>query len=298
MQENLPFSPAELERRLKTAPIVIVGAKGAGGGVMGAMKLSLLLGDDPQPLEVKWKAAPASGDGWDNSPRREIAVYEVQKLFLDPDDYLVPPAVVRGIELDVYRAVTEHPSPNIAGTRCVYGALAVWLSNATQPAHALDRELFARNPRYAYHFGNLNLLHYLVNHRDARTSNFLMSTDPDNPKVFSIDNGIAFGRTLFNFFTWHFNKIRVDRLPRQSIERLRRLTRVDLDRLGVLADLRTDAEGVLRSVPPGPNLDSNQGNRVRPGIVQIGLTVTEIDAIAAHVQTLLTRIDRGNLSVF
>jgi len=65
-----------------------------------------------------------------------------------------------------------------------------------------------------------------------------------------------------------------------------------------LADLRTDAEGVLRSVPPGPNLDSNQGNRVRPGIVQIGLTVTEIDAIAAHVQTLLTRIDRGNLSVF
>jgi len=298
MQGNLPFSPAELERRLKTVPMVITAAEGAGGGVMGAKKLTLLLADDPRPLDAKWKEAPAGGDGWDNSPRREIGVYEAQKLFLDPDDSIIPPVVVRGLEFDVYRAVTDQPSANIDGTRCVYGALAVWLSNATQPAHAFDRARFARDARYAFHFGNLNLLHYIVNHRDARANNFLMSTDPDNPKTLSIDNGIAFGRTLFNFFTWHFNKIRVDRLPRRSIERLRQLRRADLDRLGVLAELRTDPEGVLRDVPPGANLDVNAGNRVRPGSIQIGLTLTEIDAVAARIQKILARIDRGKLSVF
>ena len=298
VQPDLPLSPGELERRLQTAPFVITEAKAADGGVMGAKKLTLFLADDHRPLDVKWKRAPAGGDGWNNSPRREIGVYEVQKLFLDPDDYIVPPVVVRGIEFDVYQAVEPDPSANIDGTRCVYGAMAAWLSNTTQPAGVLDRELFSRNRRYAYHFSNLNLLHYLVEHRDARTNNFLMSADPDNPKVFSIDNGIAFGATLFNFFTWHFNKIRVGSLPRRSIDRLRLLRRVDLDRLGVLSELRADSEGVLRCVTPGPNLDCNAGNRVRPGIVQIGLTSTEIDAVAVRIQKLLGRIDRGRLSVF
>jgi hypothetical protein len=298
IQRGLPLSPAELEQHLKTAPMVITESSGAGGGVMGAKKLLLFLADDQRSLDVKWKEAPAGGDGWNNSPRREIGVYEVQKLFLEPDDYIVPPVVIRGLEFDVYRAVTANPSANIDGTRCVYGALAVWLSNATQPEHAFDPELFSRNSQYAYHFGNLNLLHYIVKHRDARTSNFLMSIDPGNPKVFSIDNGIAFGATLYNFFTWHFNKIRIDRLPRRSIDRLRQLRRVDLDRLGVLSELRADPEGVLRSVTPGPNLDCNEGNRVRPGIVQIGLTSTEINAIAVRIQKLLGRIDRGKLSLF
>jgi hypothetical protein len=298
MQRELPLPPPELERRLKTAPLVITAVEGAGGGVMGAKKLTLFLADDQRPLEAKWKEAPAGGDGWNNSPRREIGVYEVQKLFLDPDDYIIPPVAARGIDFGVYQAVKADPSANVDGTQCVYGALAVWLSNTTQPHRVFDRELFSRNQRYAYHFGNLNLLHYLVEHRDARTNNFLMSTDPDNPKIFSIDNGIAFGATLFNFFTWHFNKIRVDRLPRRSIDRLRQLRRVDLDRLGVLSELRADPEGVLRDVAPGPNLDCNEGNRVRPGVVQIGLTSTEIDAIAVRIQKLLGRIDRGKLSVF
>ena len=68
---------------------------------------------------------------------------------------------------------------------------------------------------------NLNLLAYLIAHRDARSSNFLMPTDPSNPRVFSIDNGIAFGGVLYNFFTWHFDEIRTGGLPRQSIDRLR-----------------------------------------------------------------------------
>ncbi len=295
---NLPLSPLELEWRLRTAPLIITAAERANTGVMGAKKLTLICGDDGRLLEAKWKEAPAGGDGWNNSPRREIGVYEVQKLFLDPPGYIVPPVVIRGIEFDAYRAVKADPVANIDGTQCVYGTLSAWLSNAELPKRVFDSELFSCSDGYAYHFGNLNLLHYLVEHRDSRSSNFLVSTDPDNPQIFSIDNGIAFGGTLFNFFTWHFDKIRVDRLPRESIERLRQLRRSDLDQLGVLSELRADAAGVLRHVTPGQNLDREQGNRVRPGIVQIGLTSAEINAIAARIQDLLVEVDCGRLTVF
>ncbi len=298
MNTNFPLPPAELESRLKTAPFDIVATEPAGHGVMGAKKLAIVFRDDHRhALDVKWKEAPAGGDGWNNSPRREIGVYEVQKLFLDPDDYVVPPVAVRGIEFDIYRAIRADPSANINGARCVYGALAVWLRHATTPDHAYDRALLLRNRRYAYHFGNLNLLHYLVQHRDARASNFVRSTDPDNPQVFSIDNGIAFGGTVYNVFTWHFDKIRVRSLPQQSIARLEAVSDADLQRLGVLSELRDDGEGMLRHVAPGHNLDPETGNRVRPGVVQIGLTSREIAAVARRIRRLLGR-DRGRFSTF
>src|SRR5262249_8032062 len=127
--QNLPLPPAELEQRFKTAPLVITAAEAAGGGVMGAQKLSVVCGNDDYCFDGEWKEAPLGGDGWNNSPRREIGVYEAQKLFLDPDDYIVPPVVVRGIEFEGYRAVKADPECNIDGTQCVYGALAAWLSN-------------------------------------------------------------------------------------------------------------------------------------------------------------------------
>jgi len=63
---------------------------------MGAKKLRLRF-DDGVEINVKWKRAPAEAEGWNNSPRREIAACEVQKLFLEPDDYVVPVSVPRCI---------------------------------------------------------------------------------------------------------------------------------------------------------------------------------------------------------
>jgi len=266
---------------------------------MGAKRVTVVFADTGERLNAKWKEAPAGGDGWNNSPRREIGVYEVQKLFLDPADYIVPPIVARGIEFDAYRAVRPDPVANIDGTQCVYGALAVWLSNVTLPERVFDAERFAHDDRYAHHFGNLNLLHYLTDHRDARTNNFLVPIDRTDPRIFSIDNGIAFGGMLFNFFTWHFNKIRVDRLPARSIERLRRVTRHDLDRLAIFSELRANHAGLLCHVAPCLNLDCKHGSRVAaPGVIQIGLTSAEIDAIDGRIQQLLGRIDSGELTVF
>lgn len=295
---NLPSPPARLIDRLRDDDFTITSVDAAGGGTMGAKKISLVFPKDGFTMEAKWKSAPVGGEGWNNSPRREIGAYAVQELFLDPDHYPVPPIVARGIPLDVYAPIDEHATPNIEGTRCVFGALAAWLENVAQPRSAFDPKRFSSDRPYAVHFANLNLLAYLIAHRDARSNNFLMPTDPSDPRVFSIDNGIAFGGVLYNFFTWHFDEIRTTGLPRRSIDRLRGVSRETLSGLGVLGELAADAQGVLRSVPPGENLDPEVGTRLADGRIQVGLTTGEIDAVAARLEELLARIDAKELGLF
>jgi len=294
---NLPMPLAELVHRLSFDEFRILEVKDAGGGVMGAKRLKLQFDAEPRIIETKWKATTASGDSWNNSPHREIGTYAVQWLFLDPGQYIVPPTVVRSIPLVAYGPIAADPEPTILGTRCVLGVLASWLQSVKQPDNVLDRERFEHDAAYAVRFANLNLLHYLVLHRDARANNFLMSTDPADPRVFSIDNGIAFGGSLYNFFSTHFNKIRVP-LPRASIERLRLVSRRDLDRLGVLGQLETDAAGVLRNVDPGVNSDPENAMRLAPWGLQFGLTRAEIDALADRLQQLLAKVDAGEQPVF
>jgi len=284
--------------RLRSEEFAIASVDAAGGGVMGAKKLGLVFPKDGFATDVKWKAAPPGGEGWNNSPRREIGAYAVQELFLDPDDFPVPAVVARGIPLADYAVVDKDATPNIEGTRCVFGAMAAWLADVAQPENAFDPKRFSEDRRYAFHFANLNLLAYLIAHRDARSNNYLMPKDPANPRVFSIDNGIAFGGVFYNFLTWHFDEIRTAGLPRASIDRLRRVSLETLSGLGVLAELRADSAGVLRAVTPGENLAPEVGTRIAPGRIQLGLTVAEIDAIADRLQELLARIDAGELGVF
>ena len=294
---NLPMPFPQLVRRLSFDEFVILEVKDAGGGVMGAKRIKLQFDAEPRVIETKWKATTASGDSWNNSPHREIGTYAVQWLFLDADQYIVPPTVVRSIPLVAYRPIAADPEPTFPGLRCVLGVLASWLENVKQPDNVLDRERFEKDAAYAVRFANLNLLHYLVLHRDARANNFLMSMDPADPRVFSIDNGIAFGGTLYNFFSTHFNKIRVP-LPRASIDRLRRVLRQDLDRLGVLGQLETDAAGVLQNVQPIANIDPDNAMRLATWGVQFGLTHVEIDALADRLQQLLAKVDAGEQPVF
>jgi len=294
---NLPLPPEILRRRLQDEPFQIVAASRAHGGIMGAQKLRLIFPSDGFTADVKWKKAPSDGDSWDNSPRREIAAYVVQTLFLDPDDYLVPPTVARCIPLDVYRALDVSPHPNVAHGQCVLGMISAWVSNVHMPKEPLERSRFARDTRYANHVGNLNLLTYLIQHRDAKDSNFLISNDPANPQVFSIDNGISFSGA-YNPFVRHLDHIEVGGVPSRSIDRLRQVTRADLDRLGVISELRVDESGVLRSVTPSANVDPSAGVRILDGGIQFGLTAEEIDGVATRLETLLQRIDRGQLVVF
>ena len=93
-------------------------------------------------------------------------------------------------------------------------------------------------------------------------------------------------------------KILTAGLPRQSIERLRRISRQDLTRFGVLGQLEADQTGVLRAVAPSDNLDPEAGVRVAPGRIQFGLTVGELDAMEQRRLDILVRIDAGEISLF
>ena len=294
---NLPLPPEVLRQKLEQEAFRITAAAGAGGGIAGAKKLHLVFADGFE-ADAKWKRTKNTGDSWNNSPRREIGAYEVQKFFLGPEEYLVPPSAARCIPLDVYRAVDPDPQPNLPGVRCVFGLLSGWLSNVEQPARVFDRARLASDPVYRQRFAALNLLHYLIDHRDARSNNFLMSKNPDDPRIYSIDNGIAFGGVFYNFFIPHYNRLVIDALPKAVVERLRGVGPHDFERLAVFGELRADESGVLRPADPSENLDSERGTRLRSGQTQFGLTASEIAGIRKRLGDVLARIDRGELAVF
>jgi hypothetical protein len=247
---------------------------------------------------VKWKHAPAGLDGWNNNPRKELAAYAVQRWFLEPSDYVVPPVVVRCVRIAAYRRVEPEATATIDGTHCVLGTLFLWLQNVHVPDVLYDPERFAADPNYAYHLANFNVLAYLVKHQDGRPGNILVGDDARNRRVFAVDNGISFGEFVHNFLTTNWDVIRVPAIPLEVVARLRQVDRKALDSLAVLVDLRVDAKGILRPGRPGPPLEPERGVRLAPGRVQMGLTRAEIDAVSHRVAALLEEIDSGALKVF
>ena len=87
-------------------------------------------------------------------------------------------------------------------------------------------------------------------------------------------------------------------LPGWPIDRLRRVTDADLDRLGVLLEMHADRDGVLQHVPVGANLAPSKGSRVGGGSIQLGLTRSEIDGVGERLRQVLERVDAGKLAVF
>jgi hypothetical protein len=178
------------------------------------------------------------------------------------------------------------------------GVFSIWLEQVTVPAQVLEPERFASDPAYATHVARFNLLTYLIEHQDGRDGNILVSKEPAGRRVFAVDNGIAFDALVRNWFVPNWDVIRVPAVPKSTIERLRGVDRAQLDRLGVLIELRADANGMLESVTPGPTRDPEHGARAAQGSLQLGLTRGELDELAARLASLLARVDHGELPAF
>jgi hypothetical protein len=146
--------------------------------------------------------------------------------------------------------------------------------------------------------GHFNLLTYLIEHEDGRGGNILVSKASEDRRVFAVDNGIAFGALVRNWFVPNWNVLRTPAVPRSAIDRLRRIGRSEIDRLGVLVELRADTDGILENVTPGPNRDPEHGSRVAPGWLQLGLTDSELEDVEERLVELIERVDRGDLPVF
>ncbi len=310
---NWPYPPKVIESRLPTdldaMDFEVISSKRTAQGTTGARVLKLTFPEAPggrKEVRFKWKEMPRKTtsdskplEAHNDSPRRQIAAYEVQKLFLDPEDYVVPTSLAFCVPLAQHGKGDPRPSePTLPGSSCVLGLIQVWLLDVKSDDTLYEEARFVSDPSYAYYLANFNLFTYLIDFADPTRSNFMVSKEPNRRQVFAFDNDISFEEFFRLPFIDRWNVIFVSGLRRESIERLRKLRREDLDRFGVVAQLQKDKRGIYRSVSPGENLSPNEGVRISGDNIQLGLTKFEIEAVWKRIQRLLARVDGGEIPLF
>jgi hypothetical protein len=244
---------------------------------------------------VKVAPAPRGGAAFNNVPAYEVAAYQVQKLFLDQPEMVVPPTVMRVMPVDWYRQYDEDARATFGGTNSIVFALQSWLNFVTGDV-VWDEDRFDADPAYARHWANLNLFTYLIRHSDSNTGNVLISSMGE-PRVFSVDNGVAFN-TMDSDRGTTWRNLRVTRFPASTVARLRTITEEQLhETLGVLAQWEIRDEELV-PVPRTENINSREGVRQRSGIVQIGLTRDDIDDVWYRLGNFLSGIDSGMYQAF
>ena len=300
---NWQFSPQELEtviyKRGVAGELQAKQVERTARGTTGA--LVLINHDAVSGKDIKWKFkknVPGWVDSFNTSPRKEIAAYNVQKFFLDPEDYVVPTALPACIPRERFMKRGGYAAATLEGTDCVLGLASIWMKDVTVPDTLYDESRFLKDPTYAYFMSNFNLLTYLIQHRDGRVGQFLVAKDDKRRQVFSIDNGISFGFWPYNFFIEQWEDIHVPALRQDSIERLRKIQRQDLDFLAVLVQFELDENLVLKPVPVGKNLNPKEGATYTDGVLQYGLSISEIDAVWDRIQHVIAEVDAGNIQVF
>ena len=294
---NIPRPVPELESELATAPFTIVAAEISRPKARGdiTLKAELSFAGAP-PYRVKLRRAEPGAEDFNNRPRYDAAAYRLQTLFLDPADYVVPPTALRFLPVADLLTYAPQARPTFRGSDEVLVVLQYWLQQVQVVADVYDPARFAADPGYARHVAQLNVFTYLVEHGDANVGNFLLSKETVAPRVFAVDNGVAFA---FNESdrsdAW--KQLRVGKLPAGTVARLRQLTREDLHReLGVLAEWRL-TDGRWSQVPPGDNLGPLRGVRLEADALQLGLTRLEIDRIDRRREQLLKLVDSGKVGM-
>jgi hypothetical protein len=288
----------EIEKLLAADPLVIEQAEISRPKAKGdiTLKAEVSFGGAPA-FRVKLRKAEPGADEFNNVPRYDLAAYELQKLFLDPPEYVVPPTTLRFIP----RADFAKYSPDVAATfppaDQVLAVVQYWLSDIKVIADVYDPQRFQADPVYARHIGQLNVLTYLIRHRDSNVGNFLIGRAERGARVFSIDHGVAFA-SIDSDRGKLWKDMRVSRLPADVVARLRAVTPEVLEsKLAVLAQWRLQ-DGAWVPVAPGANLSPRRGVRRDGDTLQMGLTKIEIQSIQRLLEKLLQRVDRGDITTF
>lgn len=292
---NIPLPVDSAEYLLARAPFhlpdTLVGTRFPGDRTSRV----LLEFDDMTSVLVKWAPAPRGGEEFNNYPRYEVAAYELQKLFLDEPDYVVPPTVMRMVPLSWYRELDEDVDATFNAGESVLVALQFMLYQTTDE-NVFDEARLEADSVYARRWANANLLTHLIWHSDSNVGNLRISRT-SNARVFAVDNGLAFQAEDSRRGT-RWRVLRVDRFPNAAVERLRALTREDLDRaLGVVAQFERRGEE-LAPVDPGENWRPSRGIRERDEGVQLGLTDDEIYGVWERIQGFLRSVDEGDMETF
>lgn len=294
---NIPRPVDELERELATAPLKIVTAEISRPKAKGdiTLKAELSFGGQP-PYRVKLRRAEPGADEFNNRPRYDLAAYELQKLFLERHEYVVPPTALRTVPVSELLPYAPAAQPTFDGADEVFVVLQYWLHEVKVIEDVYDAERFEADFAYARNIGQLNVFTLLIAHGDSNVGNFLISRAQSGARVFSIDNGVAFA---FNESDrgqlW--KPIRVGRIPSETAKRLRGITRDELDRrLGIVGTWRR-VNGRWVVDPSSVNLNASRGVRFEGDLVQMGLTRAEIDDVWQRLKRLIDDVNEGRIGV-
>jgi hypothetical protein len=294
---NIAQPIPELERLLAAEPLVIheavISRPKARGDITLRAEVSF---GGAAPLRVKLRKAEPGANAFNNVPRYDLAAYELQKLFLDPAEYVVPPTALRMVPLAEFAQYSPGVERTFGGADQVLAVVQYWLNDIRVVADVYSPERFAADPVYARHIGQLNVFTYLIRHADSNLGNFLVGRAEAGARVFSIDHGVAFtSKESDRGDLW--KDLRVNRLPADTVERLRPITLQALtDRLAVLAQWRLE-DGRYVPAERGPNLAKGNGVRRSGNALQMGLTTIEIRGVHRRLTRLLEGVDRGEIRV-
>ena len=293
---NIAFPVEEIEKKLKHDEFEIFRFRDLRfEGDIG--KRVILRYSDQKDLQIKWRRALSGGHEFNNAPRFEIAAYELQKLFLDESDFVVPPTLARGYTLESYKSIEADADPTFKDPDIVLVMMQYWLNTVTVGGEVYNKEKFNTDPLYAKHFANTNIMTYIINHQDSNEGNLLTSTDEKNPRVFSVDNGVTFSSPKSNRGA-KWKHIRVKRLPKKTVDRLRSITSDELHKkMGVVAQLEL-VNGEVKSVESSANLNAKKGVRQKGGVIQLGLTTKEIRAVEKKIKYIVKQADKGKYKLF
>jgi hypothetical protein len=143
----------------------------------------------------------------------------------------------------------------------------------------------------------MNILTYLIEHGDSNVGNFLISRSETGPRVFAVDNGVAFAAAESDRGR-KWAEMRVDSLPKETVERLRAMTYDALDRQLAVVAQWTLEDGHFVPAQLGESLSKSRGVRRDGAVVQMGLTKPEIEAVWRNRQRLLDMVDSGKLKTY
>ena len=65
-----------------------------------------------------------------------------------------------------------------------------------------------------------------------------------------------------------------------------------------MAQLELNDRGVYSNVPPGTNLEEDEGVRIEGKVLQLGLTEDEIENVWERIEHLIEDVDDGKIPVF
>jgi len=295
---NITLPVPEIERMMAAPELTIISAEISRPKAKGDITLKADVSFEGQPpVRFKLRKAEPGADTFNNVPRYDMAAYELQKLFLDPSEYVVPPTALRFISLAEFSKYSPGVERTFPGAEQVLAVVQYWLQEVKVIADVYNAETFATDPVYARHIGQLNIFTDLIDHSDSNAGNFLISRTTPGARVFSIDNGVAFASEESDRGKL-WKDLRVDRLPADTVERLRKITPEVLQQaLGVVGQWQLQ-DGKYVPVPKGENLSPNQGVRREGDILQMGLKKSEVSRIARALRNLLEKVDDGDVKTF